>query len=482
MVDHALGSATPNSKASAFRWIIGGLASAALLVVSIVLIRMMPAEPLAEAVFPDGVRVRILKVELAESAAILGVTRWAKLLQSIGVMPLNTKSATDNLPPWTVKVERGSKGFERGEVRSTIGPALMVTYRIVAASGEPRPLALSGSPSKVELAHERGSIPGDEPIIVEAGAVHGLAFFVEDGVGGWRSMDGPVAWPDAPGQGIAMSPVFPRRSAMLKCRIARAGFALTEASFPNPGYAASFPVFKPASLPSTRKHPGIAITLFPVAVRENGLPVAIVSLASPGIPPEAWKRRVMIHDETGNCYLADDRWRGAPILPGEKHLRATCEVERNAAEFPFALGDVTILAEGKLPVADGLPTAVLTKDAVSLGFEVPSFEVVAPGATSSVSGKPEVLKFNIVSDPNAAQLLVLESSYERKQIVVFTDGVTAAGYAYRAGGSWSERFGKTTKLFSKIAWAGSVAPGGTFKIALVKKRPPIVEEFFFTLP
>ncbi|MCB1226914.1 MAG: hypothetical protein KDK99_13945 [Verrucomicrobiales bacterium] len=285
---------------------------------------------------------------------------------------------------------------------------------------------------------------------------------VEDGAGGWLSMDGPLFSDSEDGRAMAARYAFPRQSKEIRLRLMLNGEMEGELALPNPGYKAAAEIFSPVALPARAPIRDGELVLTEMAA-VTPVPYPRLEVESSVSPSNGFVMSTTVSDAWGNIY---PQFRESHLLPGVKMLRIDAVVERRASRFPYRLADVRVLGTAKptaagqwnTQLADGGSAAGLTELEL-LPPDAPVEEVAVKkklGRSSSTSGD-EPLACTIVFRGEMSELdwAAFEAAHKTMECRLFVQGKPVDGSCRPSSVSYS-KVGGRVKLEGRYHWLGAL--------------------------
>lgn len=435
--------------------------------------------PLASAEFPDGQRFDILRLELTKEMRCKYEYKplWRKSMAGAAYAKNSNTTSTNS---FMIVTETDGYNQPSAGALQTNAPSLMVLGRWRDARGKSITLDdLQVYEAFTETIH-RHKVRCDGNVFQSCEEERHsktpplLTLEVEDGGGGWLTMNGLLFHNPSDGRGFAMSQCFPRRSPKLRFRVSRLGLAPVFLELPNPGYVASPPIWTAQALPIVHKDKWLSFKIDsmsgPRPRWEFDYPPNTNPIAKNTQQAIAFSD-LMLSDASGNRA----EFHRFHLVPGERIVRISGKASRSPL-YPWSRKETITLAEGVWPKVGETMHLNLTKEATDFGVTA---------ITADCSGGPQrwhlqlplraSFQLNSISTPGSPFLPTAGNTH--LLVYLDEDGLPAD----EAGFMRSERYGASSSAF-RYGWFANepTKPGTRVILAIPQDNSPL--SFEFTLP
>jgi hypothetical protein len=451
--------------------------------------KAQPEPILASARFADGLVVEVLRSDLTHKMRIERIT-GPGLLERLKLLSQSNATHASSRMTLSTEIRNGSFYASEFAFQGNEEPALFLILRGRYNDGSSLKnrhfLSFDGLQEVQRQAGKQTEFSAIGQATSQDISTLELHLQVEDGAGGWRDLVGPLMPDTKDGRAFAAVDAFPRRSPQLRLKLLHAGESPIEIMLPNPGYKPSFPTLMPQKLPVTYNAGDFQLTC-------NGLkwnagksrlePYFSTKLQATELPPDCFKVKTLVFDETGNHHLLHRQPLVYLPLPSEKHCRLVCQVERELDLFPWPESEVTIIAEGIMAATPTEQTALITSDGRQRGCKAISFRPPATSSSRFPHGFSSGLNFIIQGELSKLEQAALENEYEWGQCAVFSQAPHSIGVCEFESCGHSTTQGLDVVSFKLHSqWKGNLKPGAAFRIGLIKKQKPVEIEFMVEVP
>jgi len=316
----------------------------------------------------------------------------------------------------------------------------------------------------------------------------GLLMDVEDGLGGWLSVAGPVFADTKDAHALAFCPGFPRTSPSLRLRFQRPGQAPVEVQVPNPGHRPTLAVLKPEPLPIVRDSSRYRVELQRLKLMKGAPPGRLVFQPEFKVEAKgAWNTLqlvtdTLVDDAQGNSVLYSSAYIGHILLPGQRVVYLRHVLKPSAETYPWLASDGTFIAEGTWDASGKVDKSQISEEGRRLGFA----EIqITPAKPSPGSRSTPVLDVKIEGKGDEALWRRVQGLSPGLSLVLFDASgniVGKFGGTSRSFRSLGPSLGPRYSWTGRSTWSGTPGSGTTFRLAIVPEPPTEEHEFVVELP